>query len=185
MTTPTAPGTVRPRGCPAGPSRAHRGHHVADRGSGDDARGDNTPDDHPDRAGYLSNLGGALRDLAERTGDTTLLTEAVAISRAAVDDTPDDHPDRAGYLSNLGGALRDLAERTGDTTLLTEAVAISRAAVDDTPDDHPDRAGYLSNLGGALRDLAERTGDTTLLTEAARFLWAGSYQYPGPRRSTG
>ena len=47
-----------------------------------------TPAGHPDRAAVLSNLGGALRSLAEHTGDIAVLTQAVESSRAAVPTPP-------------------------------------------------------------------------------------------------
>ena len=72
-----------------------------------------TPDDHPGRAMYLSNLGSALQTRFERTGGRPDLDAAVDVGRDAVAATPDDHPDRAGYLSNLGSALQTRFERTG------------------------------------------------------------------------
>ncbi|KAM7205892.1 CHAT domain containing protein [Rhypophila sp. PSN 637] len=52
-----------------------------------------TPDDHPDRAGRLNNLGNKL----------------------------DDHPDRAGRLNNLGNNLESRYERTGQMQDLDNA----------------------------------------------------------------
>ena len=47
-----------------------------------------TPAGHPDRAGYLSGLGGAMLKLAERTGDAGLLEQAVRTHRAAAAAAP-------------------------------------------------------------------------------------------------
>jgi hypothetical protein len=91
------------------------------------------------RPGRLSNLGIALRDLSERTGQQAALEEAVQVGREAVAAVPSDHPDYAMYLSNLGIALRDLSERTGQQAPLEEAVQVGHCAVAATPDDHPGR----------------------------------------------
>ncbi|UXY25984.1 CHAT domain-containing tetratricopeptide repeat protein [Streptomyces sp. HUAS TT20] len=127
-----------------------------------------TPADHPDRAGYLSNLGAALQVRFGRTGDQADLDEAIRLGREASQATPADHPDRAGYLSNLSLALRERFERTGDQTDLDEAIRLGREATQATPADHPDRAAMLSNLAGALQVRFGRTGDQTDLDEAIR-----------------
>ncbi|KAH6874579.1 CHAT domain-containing protein [Thelonectria olida] len=125
------------------------------------------PDDHPDQAGCLNNLGIKLGLRYERT-------EAISIARQAVDSTPDSHPDRKLDLRY---------ERT-------EAISIARQAVDSIPDNHPRRAGsrhertgemadleeaidnhpnraaYLNNLGTKLESRYERTGEMADLEEA-------------------
>jgi hypothetical protein len=63
------------------------------------------PAGHPDRAGYLSNLGIALRTRSERTGDRADLDAAIDLLRQAVAAAPAGHPDRAVMLSTLGTAL--------------------------------------------------------------------------------
>ena len=125
------------------------------------------PDDHPSRAIYLNNLGGALQMLFERTGQLPALTEAVQIARDAVATAPDGHPDRAARLNNLGGALHKLYEQTGQPALLAEVAQVARDAVAATPDDHPSRAGRLNNLGIALCTLFNLSGELAVLTEAA------------------
>jgi hypothetical protein len=115
---------------------------------------------------YLSNLGIALRDLSERTGQQAPLEEAVQVGQRAVSATPDDHPSRPGRLSNLGSALRLLSERTGRLSTLEDAIQTGRQAVDAAPDDHPDRVTYLSNLATALQEKFERTGNRTVGREA-------------------
>ena len=74
---------------------------------------ESTPDDHPDRAGCLNNLGIALQSRFERTGSMDDLDRAIVTNEQAVESTPDDHPDRAMYLNNLGNALQRRFERTG------------------------------------------------------------------------
>ena len=89
-----------------------------------------TPDDHADRARRLSNLGTALRALADRTADTGLLEKAVDAHLDVVTAAPAGHPGRAGYLSNLGNALLALAERTGDAQTLQDAVDMCQSQAD-------------------------------------------------------
>ena len=66
---------------------------------------DVTPEDHPDLAGRLNNLGLKLQRRYERTGKMEDLEEAIRVARQAVDVTPEDHPDLAGRLNNLGNEL--------------------------------------------------------------------------------
>ncbi|SPJ80269.1 uncharacterized protein FTOL_08661 [Fusarium torulosum] len=82
-----------------------------------------TPDDHPDLAGWLSNLGNQLCHRYEQTGETKDLEEAIEIARQAVELTPDDHLDLAGRLNNLGNQLGRRYERTGEMKDLEEASA--------------------------------------------------------------
>ena len=73
-----------------------------------------TPEDHPDRAGRLSNLGAHFSSRYERTGNMQDLEAAITRSEAAVQATPEDHPGRAAMLSNLGHWLSRRYERTGN-----------------------------------------------------------------------
>ncbi len=57
---------------------------------------DATPQDHPNRARWLNNLGIRLGNRFERTGSIDDLNRAIDIASQAVDATPQDHPDRAG-----------------------------------------------------------------------------------------
>jgi CHAT domain-containing protein/tetratricopeptide (TPR) repeat protein len=109
-----------------------------------------------------------LRLLFERTGQQTVLEEAVQVGRDAVAATPDDHTNRTVSLTNLGLVLQTLYERTGQQTVLEEAVQVGRDAVAAAPDDYADRAGVVSNLGLVLRLLYSRTGHQTALEEAVR-----------------
>lgn len=119
----------------------------------------------PDRCRYLSNLGAALRMLAERTGNIGHLAEAADILRDAVA-SADGHSDRCGILLNLCAALAQWSEHSGDTGVLTEAVQAGREAVTAAPAGHSDRGAILSGLGAVLTKLARRTGDAGLLSEA-------------------
>jgi tetratricopeptide (TPR) repeat protein len=96
-----------------------------------------TPDDHPDLAGRLNNLGNDLENRFERTGRIEDLEEAIRTARRAVAVTSDDHPDLAGRLNNLGSKFGSRFKRTGQIEDLEEAIRTARRAVAVTPDDHP------------------------------------------------
>ncbi|MFD0636599.1 hypothetical protein ACFQ9X_38480 [Catenulispora yoronensis] len=115
-----------------------------------------TPDDHPERAGHLNNLGAALQTLFGRTGDTAQLAEAVDVGRQAVQATPQDHPDRAPRLCNLGNALRTLFERTGDPQASAEAVQVYRTASRITAATVLVRLEAHRELAALLTDVGER-----------------------------
>ena len=89
---------------------------------------ESTPDDHPDRAMYLNNLGSALQSRFERTGSMDDLDRAIVTNEQAVESTPDDHPDRAGSAEQFG-------ERTAE--------AIRADGIDGRPrsSDRDERAG--------------------------------------------
>jgi tetratricopeptide (TPR) repeat protein len=124
------------------------------------------PTDHPARAGWLSNLGAALRTRFERSGDLADLDAAVDVGQQAVVATPANHSARASVLSNLALALRTRFERTGDQAALDVAIDLLWQAVAVGAADHPARAGWLSNLGAALRTRFERSGDLADLDAA-------------------
>ena len=58
-----------------------------------------TPNDDPERAWPLSNLGAALADRFDRFGNVADLDESIEIKRAALAATPDDQVARGGKLS--------------------------------------------------------------------------------------
>lgn len=121
------------------------------------------------RGGQLSNLVNALVLLFERTGDATVLEEAVTMGRAAVAATRSG-PERAGSLSSLATVLDAQFSQTGDLTVLEEAVQAARDAATMTAERDPDRVIYLNNYGSYLRRLAKHAGDAAALEEAARIL---------------
>ncbi|MFE3160830.1 CHAT domain-containing protein [Streptomyces sp. NPDC059221] len=127
---------------------------------------DATPDDHPDRARNLSNLGGALQARFGRVGDRADLDEAIGHFRAATEATPGSHSEHGKYQSNLGGALQARFDRVGDRADLDTAVAAQLAAAEATPEVHINRPLYLSNLGQVLLTKYEHTRDPATLDEA-------------------
>jgi len=52
-----------------------------------------TPDDHPDRARWLNNLGSYLSSRFERTGVLEDLETAINCAETALEATPKGHPD--------------------------------------------------------------------------------------------
>jgi tetratricopeptide (TPR) repeat protein len=120
----------------------------------------------------------------QRDGELPLLTEAVALFRAALaaeqaeaaeegEDAEDGEESRLAWRkSSLGAGLRMLFNRAGDPDLLAEAVSLHREAVAAAADD--ERAGCLSNLAAALADQYLLTGDPALIDEAVELLEAAA-----------
>ncbi|KAL4962589.1 CHAT domain-containing protein [Aspergillus stella-maris] len=122
------------------------------------------PEDHPDRAMYLNNLGYLLGDQYSRTGAMAALEESIQLGREVVKIIPEDRPNRAihsnhaMYLNNLGIRLGDQYSRTSTMAALLKK-------------DHPDHAMYLNNLGSRLGDQYSRTGAMTTLEESIQIGW--------------
>lgn len=70
-----------------------------------------TPEDHPDRAKGLGNLGIMLSYRYNQTGNMHDLEIAISRAELAVLIAPEDHPERARWLNNLGA---DLSHRYND-----------------------------------------------------------------------
>ncbi|MFE7628928.1 CHAT domain-containing protein [Kocuria sp. NPDC057446] len=122
--------------------------------------------DHPNRAGYLSNLGLILRTRFEHTGQSADLEEAIEVGRQAVATTPKSQPKRHMYLSNLQLALRSQFERSGQLADLDKAIEVGRQAAHAAPPHHPNQPIFLTDLGTTLRVRFERTGQAEDLDEA-------------------
>jgi len=125
-----------------------------------------TPEDHPDRPGWLNNLGVELGERYSKTGAIADLKESIQVAQEAVNATPENHPNQARWLNSLGNRLRSRYLRTGAIADLEESIQVARKAVNATPEDHPDQAGLLSNLGIRLGDRYSRTGAMADLKEA-------------------
>ncbi|MBE3012980.1 CHAT domain-containing protein [Microbispora sp. NEAU-D428] len=99
---------------------------------------------HPDHAGFLGNLAGALNTRFERTGDAADLDEAIAAFQTA------------GFWYNAGVLLVTRFRRTGDVADLDLAIEACRRALTtrDGPAHH-----VLGNLAVALRSRFDQTGD--------------------------
>ncbi|MFC6082790.1 CHAT domain-containing protein [Sphaerisporangium aureirubrum] len=111
------------------------------------------------------NLSDALREKGVVEGDVGVLTEALAVGRAAVEGLAGDDPEVPGLLSNVGLVLRERFLLTGAEEDLRETVELSRAGAEQLAEEHPYWAGRMLNLGIALRHLYEHTGDVGALGE--------------------
>ncbi|KAJ5740123.1 hypothetical protein N7533_012907 [Penicillium manginii] len=125
-----------------------------------------TPEDHPDLARRLGNLGILLGRRFKRTGSMGDHNRAVEVTDMAVNSTPEDHPDRASWLNNLSIHLSKRFEQTGSMDDLNHAIEVVDMAVNTTPEDHPDRARRLNNLGNRLNTRSDRTGSMDDLNRA-------------------
>ena len=125
-----------------------------------------TPPNHPDQAGYLTNLGDKLGTRFLRTGAIEDLNRAVDVSDKAVTAIPSNHPGRAVCLNNVGVWLGTRFQWTGAMEDLNRAVDVSDKAVTATPSDHPNRAIHLNNLGRWLGARFKRTGTMEDLNRA-------------------
>ncbi|GAB1818583.1 tetratricopeptide repeat protein [Herbidospora sp. RD11066] len=117
-----------------------------------------TDDDHPDRAGRLSNLALALRFRADRSGSTDDLDDAIRAARRAVDATRPDDGDAATYLNTCADAVHSRFERFGDPTDLDEAIGLHRRAAE-VGRRHPAAAVLRTSLGSALLSRFFLAGD--------------------------
>ncbi|MFE6497392.1 CHAT domain-containing protein [Streptomyces sp. NPDC057748] len=106
----------------------------------------NVPEDHPDRAAWLSLLGAALRVRFQSTGDLGDLDAAVEAYEAAARTVPQDQAHHARLLYDLANVMRMRFTSTQELQDLDAAVAMGSAAVRAAPAGHPDRGAYLANL---------------------------------------
>ena len=115
-------------------------------------------------------LGRALKNLADHTGDARLYEEAIAAYRQALEVyTRDARPeDWAMAQNNLGCALDSFADQTGDVKRYEEAIATYRLALEvQTRDAMPvDWAMVQGNLCVALSHLGTLTGNASFLEQA-------------------
>ncbi len=122
-------------------------------------------------------MGRAMESLADyqRTRRVPLLTEAVALFRAAA---ADDHANSATIMCSLAIALQEWSEESGDTVALAEAVRALRDALAALSADNPDRAVVLCNVGVAFQQCFKLNGDVSMMGEAAQALRAAVAALP-------
>lgn len=120
---------------------------------------DQTPLDHPERAGYLANLGKSLHVLRR-------VEEAVPILRAAVRIAGPRSPYRFLFLNSLANALRDLSTLHGDAVTLDRAIAASRLATAEEASSDVLYPTYVANLSLALLARHRRRRDPADLAAA-------------------
>jgi tetratricopeptide (TPR) repeat protein len=128
-----------------------------------------TPADSTRRADLLSELGVALSERFEQTGQTGHLDNAVEAGRGAVSAScsgPADRNQRAKCLSNLGMHLLTRSQLTGSRPDLDEALSATEAAVAAAPPNFPKRGMYLGNLSLVYKTRFDMAGDQADLVQA-------------------
>ncbi|KAH6886945.1 CHAT domain-containing protein [Thelonectria olida] len=132
---------------------------------------DEWPNDHPDRADLLHDLGNRLSLKYNETQALSDLEEAIQIGYEALGALPEDHPSRLARLTLLSSRLQAKYWRTEATADLQEHVQVLRQIL---PDD-ADHAKRLRNLQLHLAHLYERTASLDDLGEAIRFGREGAH----------
>ncbi|MEU3097010.1 CHAT domain-containing protein [Streptomyces sp. NPDC006967] len=125
-----------------------------------------TPDDNPNRAGYLSGLASALHLGSRLTNSLEELDAAVGLARDAVDTSPAGHELRPTLLHTVATIRFTRYEQSGSVDDLEAAIAAGREAASAPPTGSLDRAAPLVALGTALRARFERAADPQDLTDA-------------------
>ncbi|KAK2612245.1 hypothetical protein QQS21_001671 [Conoideocrella luteorostrata] len=126
------------------------------------------PQNYPDRAMLLNDLGNALGERYRRAGDTGDIEEAVQMVQEAVDLIPLTHSDRAGYLASVGTLLVIKYKGTKEINDLLAAIRAAQGSVETIPRDRPDLARVLNFLGTAFTEKYNRTREICDLEEAIR-----------------
>jgi signal peptidase I len=133
---------------------------------------DATPAEHAPlrRAAIQNDLGTALQQFGESSGDDDLLDQAIGTYRLALRQRTERRAplDWATTQHNLGNCLRLLGERSARTDHLQAAVAAYRAALTlrTRAADPVGHAMTLNNLGIALRLIGARAGDPGPILQA-------------------
>jgi tetratricopeptide (TPR) repeat protein len=110
----------------------------------------------------LHQLGVALREYYERTGDMSDLEEAISMYREAVKL----RPDRSVSLNNLAVSLKVRYWRTRGIADLEEAILLGREALELRASPHPDRPHSLWSLSLSLEAMYAATGVLSDLQES-------------------
>ena len=125
-----------------------------------------TPENHPNRALHLRNLGNKLFELFLRTKSLSELEEAISVGQTAIDAMPENGADRLVCLSHMAVRFHSRYRRTGSIDDLKKSIRITQATVDATAEHYPRRATYLQNLGVGFHDLFLRTRSMDHLEKA-------------------
>jgi tetratricopeptide (TPR) repeat protein len=108
------------------------------------------PDDNPSTPARLTNLGSALLNRHELTGNATDLRDAVAAHEQAIALTSENDWQLASRHNNAGNSARSVYETTGQVASLQRAVDHYQRAVELTEATAPELASRQYNLGTAL-----------------------------------
>ncbi|MFD0635670.1 hypothetical protein ACFQ9X_33090 [Catenulispora yoronensis] len=121
------------------------------------------------RSTRLVNLGVALSERYDLTGETAVLSEALTAVRSAIAISPEGDRDVHSHLSVLGTTLLKLWEATGDDTALAESISTHEAAIAAMAGfDQANAPRLYSNYAGALGRRATTTGDIEDYAKAAQ-----------------
>ncbi|KIM82041.1 hypothetical protein PILCRDRAFT_8274 [Piloderma croceum F 1598] len=123
-------------------------------------------DGHPDKPGYLSNLGTCQHTRFERLGDLSDLENAFSHIEKAVVLTDDGHPEEPMYLTNLGITQRSRFRHLGDLSDLANSISNIERATELIDDGHTDKPTCLSNLSISQEARFHRLGDLSDLEDA-------------------
>ena len=82
-----------------------------------------------DKAWYRANLATSLLHRYERSKDTSLLSESLALWKTAVSSLEEGHPDRPSYYSNISAVFLAKYNHTAELSDLNRAVDAIREAV--------------------------------------------------------
>jgi tetratricopeptide (TPR) repeat protein len=124
------------------------------------------PPGHDGRWLSLHQLGAALYEYHQRTGDMGDFEEAISMYREALELRPLPDPERADSLNNLAVSLRDRYQRTRGMADLQEAILLGREALELRPSSHPDRPYLLWNHSFPIEDMYDATGVLSDLQES-------------------
>jgi hypothetical protein len=116
-----------------------------------------------------------------RTGDDTLLDEAIVLEREAHTLHPEGHPNHALSCTTLAISLATCYFHNDNKFLLDEAIDLQREALALCPQGHPDHARFRGDLAVSLFTLYKRTSDDGLLHES--FMLAHEYRKTKPKRT--
>ena len=127
---------------------------------------EDTPNDHPDRAYRLRNLGSTYHDKYQKTEAIADLEMYIKLYKDALEATPNDYPERAWMLQSLGSAYTIRSRRAGAIEDLDRIISRLQERFDAISSDDPGRADLLERLANAYATRYERFSAATDLTTA-------------------
>ncbi|VUC31926.1 unnamed protein product [Clonostachys rosea] len=117
----------------------------------------NGPRDHPGRSAWLNDLGFALVQRHNKTGNTADLEEGIKAHREALASKLEDHPDKASWMTDLAAALRSLYKRMNEMKNLEEAIDVQEQALAMESVTDYRKAAFLYKLSRWTMDKYHRT----------------------------
>ena len=124
------------------------------------------PNDHPDRAYRLRNLGSTYHDKYRKTEAIADLDMYMNLYKDALETTPNDYPERAWMLQSLGSAYTMRSRRAGAIEDLDRIILRLQERFEAISSDDPGRADLLERLANAYATRYERFNAATDLTTA-------------------